>query len=463
LPATSGQAVDFPASSPYVTGVGGTEFYGDLSSPSQYWNLSPTYGSGYGSALSYIPEMAWNDTLETESTTSPAPDASGGGPSSFFPKPAWQTGPGVPTPATDPMRDVPDISFSASDHNDPYLICSEDYASGTAQPWCTTGTDGFRNTNNDSNKGLLDAFGGTSFGVPTFAGVVALINQETSLAQGNSNLGGQGNVNYVLYPLAVNAPNAFHDIVHVTGGDNDNSIPCQGTPDCQPPTTSIGYPVGPGYDLATGLGSLDIYNLVTEWPSISPTNGGCSKSGGCTSPDFQLSVSPPGITVSRGSSGNITVNVTAINGFSSMVSLSCSVASNLTGTTCSVSPTSAAPGDSVTLTIMAASQAGTGYLGIPDGISWPWTMAFALAGLVLLLVGSRAGAWRNVSGCPGRVPWRLAASFTLACLAVLAIGCGSKGSSTTTPPPPSTVTSQVAVQGTSGATTHTVNLAVTLQ
>jgi Pro-kumamolisin, activation domain/Subtilase family len=459
LPATQGLAVDFPASSPYVTGVGGTELYGDLFNPGQYW--SATNGSGNGSALSYIPETVWNDT-QIEG----APDASGGGPSAFFSKPAWQTGTGVPD---DMARDVPDISFSASDFHDPYLICSEDYGTGTAQPWCTTGTDGFRNTNNDSNNGFLDAFGGTSLGVPTFAGVVALINQETNLAQGNSDasgqsIGGQGNVNYVLYPLAANAPNAFHDIVPVTGGDNDNSIPCQqGTTNCPVGVTSIGFSDTVGYDLATGLGSLDIYNLVTEWPSISPTNGGCSTRGGCTSQDFQLSVSTPGLIISRGSSGETTVSVAAINGFSGTVDLSCSVSSNLTGTTCSVSPTSAAPGNSVMLTVTAQTQAGLGYPGRPDGIDWPWTMGLAIAGLCLLILASGAGAWRTGSAKAGRAPRCMAACLTLACLVVLAIGCGGNSSNSPPPPPPSTVPSNVTVQGTSGTTSHTVQLSVTLQ
>src|SRR5579883_1990594 len=82
--------------------------------------------------------------------------------------------------------------------------------------------------------------------------MLALINQKTGVAQGN--------INPVLYRLATNAPAAFHDIV--AGG---NQVPCVlGTTDCGSGT--IGYAAGPGYDLATGIGSVDAANLAAAWP-----------------------------------------------------------------------------------------------------------------------------------------------------------------------------------------------------
>jgi hypothetical protein len=220
--ATQGLAVDMPASLPFVTAVGGSEFreVGTL------W--STTSDSDNGSALSYIPEIAWNDTTGTGVLS-----AGGGGHSVNFSKPGWQTGAGVPS---DGARDVPDISLNASGSHDGYLICS--FGS------CI---NGFRS----SNGGLL-VVGGTSAGAPAFAGVVAIINQLSNSIQGN--------VNPKLYALAATAPAAFHDIT--LGG---NQVPClAGTANC-PSGGSIGYTAGVGYDQATGLGSVDIASLLAAW------------------------------------------------------------------------------------------------------------------------------------------------------------------------------------------------------
>jgi hypothetical protein len=223
--ASKGLSVDFPASSPYVTGAGGTEFN---ESGKTYW--SATNNSNAGSALSYIPEMAWNDTATDKSLS-----ASGGGKSTHFAKPYWQTGAGVPA---DNFRDVPDIALSASPDHDPYLICDAG--------WCT---NGYRNS-----QTFLDVVGGTSAAAPAFAGIVALINQKTH--------GRQGNINPALYALVATAPEAFHDIT--TGS---NIVPCVvGKPNCT--TGTMGYTAGPGYDQVTGLGSVDAFNLVSAMDGI---------------------------------------------------------------------------------------------------------------------------------------------------------------------------------------------------
>src|SRR4029077_16256921 len=120
--ASQGLAVDFPASSPYVTGAGGTEFN---ENGHTYW--SATNNATAGSAISYIPEMTWNDTATDKVLSS-----SGGGASILFAKPSWQQGAGVPA---DGFRDVPDIALNASPDHDPYLICSAG--------WCT---NGYRNS-----------------------------------------------------------------------------------------------------------------------------------------------------------------------------------------------------------------------------------------------------------------------------------------------------------------------------
>jgi hypothetical protein len=239
-PAILGLNVDVPASLPYVTGVGGTEFN---EGNGVYWQSSNT--DLVSSALSYIPEMAWNDSLVQGGLA-----AGGGGASSIFAKPSWQTGTGVPS---DGARDVPDISVNASTFHVPYLVCSPIPA--TTTPSCQ---NGFHNSTSDL---ALNVFGGTSFGAPTFAGILALVNQKTASS-------GQGNVNYILYPLAASSPTAFHDIV--TG---DNTSPCAlFSRDCLD-GNPIGFSTGLGYDQATGLGSFDATNLVNAWSSISTPAG----------------------------------------------------------------------------------------------------------------------------------------------------------------------------------------------
>jgi len=224
--ATQGLGVNLPASVPEITAVGGTEFNeGSLS----YWSSgNEFYG---GSALSYIPETAWNDTaasLAFGGTIS----ASGGGLSAVYKKPAWQTGPGVPN---DGARDVPDISLNASNAHDSYIIVSE---------------------------GALFAVGGTSAAAPSFAGMLALLNQYL-VQNGVQTKSGLGNINPKLYGMAAGGTSGiFHDVT--TG---DNIVPCRvGTPNCA--DGHLGYTAGVGYDLVTGLGSVDAYNLITAWDGI---------------------------------------------------------------------------------------------------------------------------------------------------------------------------------------------------
>ncbi len=238
-----GLAVDIPASLPYVTGVGGTTL-NDLGTT---WNSAGQSfsvffgkgGQGYwdsnnnssnSSALSYVPETAWNDTL-----VDGVLDTSGGGRSIYFSKPSWQIGNGVPN---DGRRDVPDVSLAASASHDGYLSCS--------QGSCI---NGFRGSDNS-----LNIVGGTSLDAPAFAGIVALINQKTNSIQGNANP--------ALYRLAATVPGIFHDVT-----DGGNQVPCRaGTQDC-PSTGFMGYTAGNGYDLATGLGSVDVSRLVNAWVS----------------------------------------------------------------------------------------------------------------------------------------------------------------------------------------------------
>ena len=128
-PTNSILSTDLPAGLPEVTGVGGTRF---TEGSGQYW--SATNNANGGSALSYIPETAWNDSAE-EGT----PSASGGGASMYFSKPSWQTGPGVPA---DGARDVPDVAFSASNVHDVTLTFTGGKRTGVRRNFGRRSLDG---------------------------------------------------------------------------------------------------------------------------------------------------------------------------------------------------------------------------------------------------------------------------------------------------------------------------------
>jgi uncharacterized protein (TIGR03437 family) len=219
--AENGLAVYEPGSVPEVTSMGGSEFN---EGNGAYW--SGTNSANGASALSYIPEKVWNADARLQ--------AGGGGTSVFFPKPVWQTGPGVPN---DNYRNVPDLSIASSVDHDGYYV----YTGGS-----------------------LGVSGGTSVAAPTMAGIVTLLNQYL-VSSGAHKQAGLGNINPTLYRMGENSTGAFHDI---TAGNN--SVPCViGSPDCT--TGTMGYNAGPGYDRASGLGSPDAYNLVHQWTSNSPT------------------------------------------------------------------------------------------------------------------------------------------------------------------------------------------------
>jgi subtilase family serine protease len=231
--AVNGLAVDFPASSPLVTGIGGTRLNEGTGT---FW--STTNGTNAGSATAYIPEMVWNDD------NGAGLDSTGGGASDYFSKPSWQTGTGVPN---DYSRDVPDVSLAASIIHDGYLICSGS----------TNCTNGFANA-----SGGFDVAGGTSVAAPAFAGLMALIEQKS---------GGKplGNVNPTIYALANSTykTTVFHDIVSGT-----NASPCTtGSVNCAAGGT-IGFAATAGYDQATGWGSVDAAALVNDWSAVTPAS-----------------------------------------------------------------------------------------------------------------------------------------------------------------------------------------------
>ena len=381
---THGLAVDLPGALQSVTSVGGTEFNEGAGA---FWALA--LGTDVvSSALSYIPEGAWNDTgITPQGASTPLGlSAGGGGSSTVIPKPAWQAGTGVPN---DGARDVPDVSFSASSIHDAYLICSENFnsANNTFSPTCVS-PFGFR----DSAGGNLAAVGGTSVGPPAMAGIVALINQATRVS-------GSGNINTVLYPLAARLPSAFHDVQ--TG---HNKVPF--SPPCVA-STQIGYNALPGYDLATGLGSIDAFVLVTHWTSVAPA----STANATSSVDFSLAFTASQLTVKRGTCGSGTVVLTRLNGFAGTPSFTCTVPATLGSTTCAVVP------------------ATTGGFDAPRNyreIGW-W-------GVWGLLLASTAFVFTHMSrprakGSQSRAWPRLVPGFALVTLVGVLIGCGGSSQS----------------------------------
>jgi len=276
-PAQYGIAMNGFSSTPWNVSVGGTDFYyssyNQDSSAQQaqletYWDTVQTWFPTT-SLLQPVPEQAWNDPFGLNlvdggvyMSGDPTIVAGSGGPSNCatgsdasdgtyasctagYPKPAWQTGKGVPN---DGVRDLPDVSlFAAAGEND------------TFYPFCPG--EGYCVVSDGSLT--IGIVGGTSASSPAMAGILALIEQK---------YGPQGQADYILYPLAAQHASAFHDIT--TGS---NVVPCQpGSPNCTVSTVSdntngyytFGYYAGPGYDMATGLGSVDAYQLFNNWNSL---------------------------------------------------------------------------------------------------------------------------------------------------------------------------------------------------
>ncbi|HEY1462694.1 MAG TPA: S53 family peptidase [Terriglobales bacterium] len=423
--ATQGLAVDAPASIPEVTGVGGTEFNGDAAGSvtgtapntnagsTAFWSGTTGSTDTLSSALSYIPEMAWNDTAN-DIAAGGTLSSTGGGASIFYAKPSWQTGTGVPA---DGKRDVPDVALNASADHDGYLICS--------QGSCTTG---FRD-----GSGGLTVVGGTSVGAPTFAGIVALINQATNSI-------GLGNINPVLYGLASTTPSVFHDIT--TG---DNKVPCtMGTTGCASGGT-IGFSATAGYDQVTGLGSVDASALANAFPIFS---------------GFSVASNPETLSVVGGQPTTTALTITGTNAFSGTVNLTCT--SSSTRATCTVSPASVnldSTTTSASSTLNIATTSGSALIktSADNRHSMNWLAGTAGLGIVSICLLVFPSKQRN-----GLL------IFCLAAFLVTGVGCGggSSSSSSTTGTGGSGTTSTsatISVIATDGTTTRTTTIALTVQ
>ncbi len=344
------------SSTPYNISAGGTDFsdYYQTSDYNLWWNNAN--GTGYGSALSYIPEVTWGgfcsnpllaSYLEATGNTSYGttytplaicnspkgvndtnPVGGGGGISLYNALPAWQGGVyGIGNTATSTsFRNEPDLSFFASAGFWGHFL-----------PYCQSDTGYACNYSVLTDAQALGA-GGTSFVAPQIAGLMALINQHTGARQSVAN--------YTLYNLAANeygttdSPNSaslsacsgsgkgaavggsciFRDIANDTpslqGGTITSDIvqPClpEDVTNCYTPdgeawglssvgdrSSTLAYQTAPGYDAATGLGSANVYNLVMGW-----------NSGGSFSSTATISANPVIVTPAIGST-TLTATVVA--------------------------------------------------------------------------------------------------------------------------------------------------------
>src|SRR6266853_4384996 len=252
-------SVNLLASTPFNVAVGGTMF-NEGGHESKYWGSAPPVTE---TALSYIPENVWNESCSTTACGADANlsagsggassgDIGSGGTFTGFPKPPWQSGvTGIPS---DTVRDLPDVSLTAASH-DPYLLCLEGSCS----------------------QGSIYFAWGTSAAAPSFAGIMALVDQQMQNLYGSQDHR-QGQANYVLYNLAATQiTNAW-----LCNGSSTTTLP--DSKNCIFNDTTIGnnavpgelnyglstakYQAGVGYDLATGLGSVNVANLVSQWNTV---------------------------------------------------------------------------------------------------------------------------------------------------------------------------------------------------
>jgi subtilase family serine protease len=318
-----GLSVSGFASTPYNIAVGGTDYYSLINAFSTY--VSTSQGASatyYRTALGYIPESVWNDSTYFDdvplsqnvpwsgegyssrynnivaggggfsscSTNTSTDNSNGsvnvGSCTSGYNKPAWQTGTGVPA---DGKRDLPDVSLMSGNgyDNATWLVCTND-AAGSGTSNCAAQSGG---------TFYFQGFGGTSTAAPAFAGILALVQQKA-----NSRLGQAAAELYSLYNGS-NASQIFHD---VTVGNN--SVSCtSSTPNCLLNSVGYyyesGYNAVSGYDMATGLGSVDVKNLVNYWSGAT---------GSAAATINVTSVSPNPVTTAQ--SLSVAVSVTGGSG-----------------------------------------------------------------------------------------------------------------------------------------------------
>jgi subtilase family serine protease len=486
-PAEYGIAVNGVGSTPYNLAVGGTDFNDlTLAQANTYFNASNN-GTTQASAIGYIPETTWNDTCtnsiiygdannlfgfgtfssavtacnnaNVQNDGFLAPVGGSGGPSNCttssatastvgtevascgggYSKPVWQTGPGVPS---DGKRDVPDVSLFAGDGviQNFYAVCEEDLAETYSGVFATCNLG-------SPFEDFVEA-GGTSVSVQAFAGIVAILNQKTGSAQGL--------LNPTLYTLAAeqttSACNAtgspastcvFYDVTSGT-----NAMPCvliSGVPNCGAIGSAVGalsgYSATTGFDLATGLGSVNVGNLVGKMGA-----------------NFYLTSSSSSVTATSSAPGTVTITATSVNGFAGSVALTCSTPP--TGASCSFAPSTislAANGTATsTLTITKSSSQliPSFFRKNPRG----WNGLAELTSSAVLLAGILLVAFS-----PAQRRWSTALALMAFALLIGTAACGGgSSSSSTTTSTSNPVTGNTVITGTGGGNSYPLTINVTV-
>ena len=408
-------AIDFPSDSQYVTGLGGTEFSAAnvAAANTTYW----TAASGtdvISSALSYIPEIVWNDD------TSTAPSSGGGGVSVFTARPTWQTG--LTGISSGSYRLTPDLSLASSPSNPGYLYCSSDTTFTGITGSCA---NGFR----DSTSTYLTVAGGTSFAAPIFSGMLAIISQAR-------NSTGLGNINPTLYSLASNSTTyaaAFHDITSGTNACSSSYTYCS-------TAAAAAYSSTTGYDSASGLGSIDLYNLLTAWPTTTAsalTASTTTISAATTTPAASASdvitftVASGLSTVTTTPTGTLTIVVDGTTVTSSLA---------LTSGSATYTFSSATAGSHIVTATYSGNgtyAASTSTLALTVGAS-ATTTSFSLAATsVSIAAGSSGTSTVTVTpanGYTGTIAWTLTSSSTIAnaCYSIASLKVTGTSAVTTT-------------------------------
>jgi subtilase family serine protease len=510
--ATHGIGVSGFTSTIYNVSVGGTDF-GDAyaGTTTSYWGSSNS--TTFGSALSYIPEIPWEDSCASVlistyysasgitygtsgfcNSTLGEQDFLGfgggsGGPSGCatgsatttgvvsgtcagYAKPSWQSLVGVPA---DSVRDIPDVSLFAANGvwGHAYVFCYSNPGTGLGGEPCTGAPSGW------------SLAGGTSFASPIWAGFQALINQKAGDRQGNPNptyyslakteygASGSTTCNSTL-GNGVGASCVFYD---VTQGDMD--VDCTGTHNCYLPSGTYGvlstsdssyakaYGTTTGWDFATGIGTVNVTNLANAWPAS-------------TTPNFTLSAAPSSVTIAQdGAGGTSTITIAPTDSFTGSVTLT---ASGLpTGVTAGFGTNPATATSVLTLTASGTATIGTATVtitGVSGSLTHTTTVSLTVTGApnfslsatpssVTIAQGGAGGTSTikiaDTNGFTGSVtlgatglPTGVTAAFgTNPATATSVLTLTASGTATTG-------TATVTITGVSGSLTHTTTISLTV-
>lgn len=493
--ATGGLSVSYPASSPEVTGVGGTAIVYPTGFSSTYWDTDNTTNNGGTAQNPPLPEIAWNDDVELPlagygGTALSWQETynivqSGGGVSncalqndqatppdtacvSGFPLPTWQTGLKLPTAPPTSARLSPDVSLLASPNFPGYVYCTPLEELSTVSPYdteptssCATGIAAAVNgvVSGQTYEVEPSVVGGTSASAPVFAGFVTMLNQFLNGASSP----GLGNINKTLYTLAATPANgAFHQVI--TG---ENMVYCaagtpsiatttyayfSSTPEYQCPGTTgtqiFGWDASnadptTGYNLVTGLGSVDANALFTAWNAAPP-------------PVFTLGVGTSTLQVTPGQTGTATITVT---GTHPALTFTCTETTALSssGSVCNITPSIPTSANSASLTI--TTTAPTAQMRRPLGTGRGIFFAALLPGLlgIVFTAGSRKRATRGLRF--------LSLIVVLGFSTMWLASCSSNSSSTSNPgtPPGSYVVTVNATTGGANPVTATTTVTLVVQ